>query len=170
MPQQKKHARPVNQADKRYIPIAYETIDRIVNRNNQLYHKGKIQTPLDITTHYRRFMLRNIDKIDLVKQSIMIDCLATAQAVSKHLTPAKLDASSAAQLSLIRRESIYSAQMIKDGQISTGNGQTINVMQIILDRVINPESPLQNNNQMAIDKALVIPAETVAKDCQNDDK
>jgi hypothetical protein len=120
----------------------------------------KAQKTCDITRAHKLYLLRNVDRVDLFKQSILFDCLATAKAVSAHLTDEKLKASSGAQLANIRRESTYTAQMLKDGLIPTAGDKTINVMQIIMEQPVLSSPQTEQHECDDVKEALIIEPES----------
>lgn len=82
--------------------------------------------------YVRRLNLRSNDKLAIVKNVILADCLESASKIKDYLTPKKYKLSSASQLTVMRRENIYAAQMIENKSTTpSGAGQVINITQIL---------------------------------------
>ena len=137
-------------------------MDNLIEKHQLPFHSPKKAIIKNRIQSCKSFLIRNQSRIEFFKQSLFLDCLARAKAAGDAITDDKLNASSAAQLANIARESVYTSEMLRTGLIPVAGNKTVNVMQIILEQPVNPQSSAVNNPD--IKKALEIQAEVVKED------
>jgi len=130
----KKKITPKNKAGAKPVTDTLQTLNQIYKNHSivtQLtLHKAQSR-PLDLAKQYRGYILRNRDRLEILQQSIAMDCLATAKTCGALLTEEKINKGSAASISLIRREAVYTKQLIEQGIQGKQQAQIINIQAIL---------------------------------------
>lgn len=95
-----------------------------------------------------KYIHANSGRLSAIKQDIAGRCLQIATRAQEKITDAKLEASSASQLTTIAREQVYTSIMLMDGK--TPDGGKIQIDQLI----IQTANLLNNGNlQQNVDKS-----------------
>ena len=144
----------------------------LVLESEKLKGTGKSIKPIDYIAnpmkYARRFVMRNRDALGLARELIHQDLIACAMGAGKHITDEKLKASSAQQLAVIRRESIYGLTLLQEQERNSRGAPStvVNVMNILTERPVEPKS-IQLDTATKIIKATKRAGKSKKIDTQN---